>query len=139
MRPVLFFLPLALGACQAIGTPSGGGAAQSGVTVPPGQVRVVSAAATPGQVTIRLSDGSRCTGTRPEGTPGGWSGTTADCGYALPYLVTFKQAAAPQRFTVEAATAGIGPRAEIFVTDVDGVRRLFASPLGSNVRFEQQT
>lgn len=138
MRPILFLLPLALGACQVPGTAITGGASNSGVAVPPGQVRVVSAAATPGTVTIRLSDGSRCTGLRPEGTPGGWSGVTADCGYALPYTVTFKQAGVPQRFRIEAAPAGTGPRAEIFVVDVDGVRRLFASPLGSNVRFEQQ-
>ncbi|MGB3689226.1 MAG: hypothetical protein WBA02_07990 [Jannaschia helgolandensis] len=138
MRSILIFLPLVLGACQTLATATGGDVPQSDVIVPPGEVRVVSAAATPGEVTIRLSDGARCTGTRPEGTPGGWSGVTADCGYALPYTVMFKQGSVPQRFQIEVPAAGTGPRAEILVVDVDGVRRLFAAPLGSNVRFETQ-
>lgn len=139
MRTVHRVLPLAalaLAACQPITDAFDGGASRSGVTVPPGEVRVVAASATPGRVTIRLSDGARCTAERPESEPGGWSGVTADCGYQLPYTVAFRQAGTAQRFTVEAAPAGTGPRAEIFVTDVDGIRRLFTSPLGANVRFE---
>lgn len=139
MRPIHMFSPLAalaLAACQPITDALDGGGSGQGVAVPEGEVRVVDASATPGRVTIRLSDGARCTADRPEGVPGGWSGVTADCGYALPYTVTFQQGAVAQRYTIEAATAGTGPRAEIFVTDVDGVRRLFTSPLGANVRFE---
>ena len=131
MRPVLCLIPLALAACQPIGL--GGGA----VDIPPGEVRVASVAATANELTLRLSNGERCEAVRPEGVVGNWSGVTSaeDCGYALPFTVTYKQGAVEQRFTIEAAPAGTGPRAEVFVTDVDGVRRLFASPLGRNVRF----
>ncbi|CTQ50416.1 hypothetical protein [Jannaschia donghaensis] len=136
MRPVLLLLPLAIAACQPI-LPGASGAAAN---IPPGEVRVASVAATPARVTLRLSNGKRCVAERPEGVPGNWSGVTSgeDCGYRLPFAVTFKQGAVPQRFTIEAAPAGTGPRAEVYVTDIDGVRRLFAAPLGSNVRFETQ-
>lgn len=137
MRSTLIFLPLAIAAC----VPAGEGSAPA--AVPPGQVRVVQAQATPSTLTLRMSNGERCTGMRPEGTTGSWSGTTGDCGYALPYTVTFRQGGNPARFRVEAPSGAAigpdgvpGPRAEIFVTDVDGVRRLFSAPLGRNVRFE---
>ena len=141
MRPILLLLiPLALGACQPIGVE---GSAAQGVVVPEGEVRVVEARANASRVTLRLSDGSRCVGMRPEGVPGGWSGVTGDCGYALPYSVVFRPGGDdPARFRIEAPTLPLGPdgrpgpRAEIFVIDVDGVRRLFTAPLGRNVRFE---
>ncbi|WP_179379520.1 hypothetical protein [Jannaschia marina] len=138
MRAVFLLLPLAIAACQPI-VPGAGGSGQ-GAPVPAGEVRVAAVSASPSRVTIRMSDGARCVVERPEGTPGNWSGVTSgeDCGYQLPFTVAFKQGAVPQRFTIEAAPAGVGPRAEVFVTDVDGVRRLFAAPLGPNVRFEQQ-
>ncbi|SDY91006.1 hypothetical protein SAMN05444004_10466 [Jannaschia faecimaris] len=136
MRPALLLLPLAIAACQPVTSGTQG----VGANVPPGEVRVAAVDATPSRVVIRLSNGKRCVSERPEGVPGNWSGVTSgeDCGYKLPFAVSFKQGATPQRFTIEAAPAGVGPRAEVFVTDVDGVRRLFASPLGPNVRFEQQ-
>lgn len=134
MRPLVCLLPLALAACQTVG--SSGPLVESNIVVPEGETRIVAVQATPDRVTFRMSDGSRCIGIRPEGTPAGWSGATTDCGFALPYTVTFRQTAVPQRFTIEAAPAGTGPRAEIFVTDTDGVRRLFAAPLADNVRFE---
>lgn len=134
MRPILFILPLAIAACQPV---VDGGVAGQGVAVPPGEVRVAAVSASPNQLTIRMSNGNRCRAERPEGVSGNWSGVTSgeDCGFALPFDVTYKQGAVPQRFTIEAAPAGVGPRAEVFVTDVDGVRRLFAAPLGPNVRF----
>lgn len=138
MRPTSILLPLALAACIPF---DGGGTAP--VVVPPGQVRVVAAQATPSMIALRMSNGERCTATRPEGVTGSWSGTTGDCGYALPFTVTFRQGGDPARFRVEAPSGAAlgpdgtpGPRAEIFVVDVDGVRRLFTAPLGRNVRFE---
>lgn len=139
MRPVRLSFPLvalAVAACQPLGGAFDSAAERNGVVVPEGEVRVVEARATPSFVEIRLSDGARCVADRPEGETGGWSGITADCGYQLPYTVTFQQGTVPQRFAIETPTAGTGPRAEIFVTDVDGVRRLFSSPLGDNVRFD---
>ncbi|SFI20260.1 hypothetical protein [Jannaschia pohangensis] len=142
MRPILALalalVPLALAACQPI---SGAGGATS-TPVPSGQVRVADASATPNRLTLRMSDGARCVADRPEGQTGGWSGVTQDCGYALPFTVAFYQSGTAQRFTIEATPVPLGPdgrpgaRAEIFVTDVDGVRRLFISSLGPNVRFE---
>lgn len=132
MRPFLILLPLALAACQALD----GGTSRPGDAVPAGETRIVDARATPNRMTLRLSDGARCVSERPEGVRGGWSGVTADCGYQLPFSVAFKQQPKPQRFTIEAPVAPEGPRAEIFVTDLDGVRRLFVSPLGRGVRFE---
>ncbi len=144
MRPVRSILPhlslslavLLAAGCQPITGAFDDAAARSGVIVPEGEVRVIEASASPSVVEIRLSDGARCTADRPEGEAGGWSGVTSDCGYQLPYTVTFQQGTVPQRFAIETPTAGTGPRAEIFVTDVDGVRRLFSSPLGDNVRFD---
>ncbi len=136
MRHALPLLPLALAACIPAGAPG------PGVAVPPGEVRVVEATATPSTVTLRLSNGERCVGTRPEGETGNWTGVTGDCGYGLPYAVVFRQGGDPARFRVEAPAGALGrggapvPRAEVFVTDVDGQRRLFVAPLGSNVRFE---
>ncbi|MGB3555499.1 MAG: hypothetical protein WBA25_12765 [Jannaschia sp.] len=139
MRSVLFLALPILAACNpAIGPGAGA------PSIPPGQVRVVDVSASPDRVVMRLSDRSRCVGVRPEGETGGWSGVTGDCGYALPYTVTFRQGGSASRFVIEDPTGvpvgaggGPGPRAEVFVTDVDGVRRLFVSGLGSGVRFEQ--
>lgn len=137
MRRFLILLPLALAGCVVAGMPG------AGVAVPPGQVRVARAEATPSTVTLVMSNGERCTATRPEGARGGWSGVTGDCGFALPVTVAFRQGGDPARFRVE-APIGValgpdgtpGPRAEVFVTDVDGVRRLFIASLGPRVRFE---
>ncbi|MCK0166324.1 hypothetical protein MWU52_02045 [Jannaschia sp. S6380] len=131
MRPFLLLLPFALVACQALDD----GVSRTGGATPSGETRIVEAKATPSRMTLRMSDGARCVSERPEGVPGGWSGVTSDCGYQLPFTVAFKQQPKPQRFTIEAPIAPQGPRAEIFVTDLDGVRRLFVSPLGRGVRF----
>ncbi|GIT96123.1 hypothetical protein JANAI62_27460 [Jannaschia pagri] len=140
MRPALFLaLPALMAGCVVVDETSSAGPEG----VPSGETRVLSAVATPSRVTIRMSDGARCVAARPEGVPGGWSGVTADCGYQLPYAVTFVQGGSPARFVIEDPTgvpAGPdgrpGPRAEVIVTDVSGQRRLFISPLGPNVRFE---
>ncbi|MEL6586901.1 MAG: hypothetical protein AAFY65_19160 [Pseudomonadota bacterium] len=139
IRAALFALPF-VAACVPVG--DGGSVGPSAAVTEPGQVRIVSAVATPGRLTVRLSDGARCIGERPEGVQTGWSGVTGDCAYQLPYTVTFKQGGHPQRFTIEdptgvpgAAEGAPGPRAETFITDVNGQRRLFISSLGPNVRF----
>ncbi|WP_299817057.1 hypothetical protein [uncultured Jannaschia sp.] len=129
---ILFLLPLALCACQTLGLPRG----EDMFDVPEGEVRVTRATADAARVTLRLSDGTRCSAERPEGVTGNWSGVTTDCGYALPFTVAYKPAPRPERFTIEAPLGGSGPRAEVYVTDVDGVRRLFVAPLGDDVRFE---
>ena len=133
MRRLLPLLPLvALAGCI---DSFGGGTARAPGGIPEGAVRVSEVAVRPGAVTIRTSDGARCVSERPEGTAAGWSGVTADCGYALPYTVTFARGGDPSRFVVEEPGGAItadgtpGPRAEVFVTDVDGVRRLFVVPL----------
>ena len=98
MRPSLAVLaPLALAACQPLGSETGGG----GFDIPPGEVRVAGVQASGSRVTLAMSNGTRCVGLRPEGTQSGWSGVTGDCGFALPYDVTFKQGGAPTRFTIE--------------------------------------
>ncbi|PWJ19271.1 hypothetical protein [Jannaschia seohaensis] len=111
-----------------------------------GPPRVASVDASPNRVVIRVSDGARCTAERPEGVLAGWSGVTEEeCGYVLPFTVEFHQGGVASRFIIEDPTGvpvgpdgGPGPRAEVFVTDIDGVRRLFFSPLGPNVRFEKR-
>ena len=89
----------------------------------------------PSRLVIRMSDGARCVADRPEGERSGWSGVTSDCGYELPYAVTFARGGVPSRFTIEESfgttdrDGNPGPRAEVFVTDVDGNRKLFLRPL----------
>ena len=142
MRPAtLALLALPLAAC--VDTVSGfggrGGAVPTPDPIPAGQIRVATVSARPSAVTITLSDGTRCVSARPEGVPSGWSGTTSDCPYAIPYVVTFARGGDPSRFTVERPGGAItrdgtpGPRAEVFVTDLDGVRRLFVVPLPERV------
>lgn len=140
MRPSLLLLALPfLSACVVEG--SGIGPAAE-----PGKLGIVDAVASPSRLVVRLSDGTRCVAPRPEEARAGWSGVTAECGYALPFQVTFKQGGAPTRFLIEDPT-GIpqaedgrpGPRAETFITDVDGQRRLFITPLGDNVQFNPAT
>jgi hypothetical protein len=111
--------------------------------VPEGEVRVISANASPERLVLQLSDRSRCVAERPEGETAGWSGVTSDCGYALPYTVMFRSGGNPARFIIEdpaflppGPEGGPGPRAEVIVTDLDGQRRLFVTPLGDRVRFE---
>ncbi|MEM8851312.1 MAG: hypothetical protein AAGE03_14935 [Pseudomonadota bacterium] len=134
MRFALLLMLPALAACQAI---DGFGPEE----VVEGPLRVIAAEARANRVTFRVSDGSRCVGQRPEGTESGWSGVTdPDCGYALPYRVLFRQGGSSQRFVIEDPRGTLteegvpGPRAEIFVTDVDGQRKLFVTPLGPNTR-----
>lgn len=139
MRAALFLtIALPLAGCQDIvaGTnraPQGG---------PSEGTRIVEARATATRVILKLSDGARCVGLRPDEAAAGWSGVTADCGYELPYTVTFRSGGDPTRFTIEEsfgtadAEGRPGPRAEIFVTDVDGTRRLFLSPLPAGTRFK---
>ena len=131
MRP-LFLSLAAVGtvACAPVGAPSGGPTAAA----PSGPPRVAFVSAGANQVTITMTDRARCTGARPEGTNSGWSGTTTDCAYQLPYSVEFRTAAPPGRFGIEEGFGiGQGPRAEVYVTDTDGVRKLFLASLGSNV------
>jgi hypothetical protein len=94
-------------------------------------------------LTVTLSDGARCVAERPELEGGGWSGVTNNCGYALPYTVIFFAGSDnPLRFAVEEnfevlqSDGTLMPRAEVYITDVDGVQKLFVSPL-SNVRVSQ--
>ena len=138
------YLPVTilLGACQIEGLPE----TLTGRTSAPaddGPLRVVAAEASASRVTLRVSDGSRCIGTRPEGVQSGWDGATdPECGYSIPYRVMFRQGGAAQRFTIEdpgmplGADGTPGPRAEVFVTDIDGQRKLFLSPLGAGTRLE---
>lgn len=139
MRHITMLLPLALGACVGFVVP-----VPSGVIVPPGEVRVVGAEASPTQVVLRMSTGDRCLATRPEGQTGNWSGITGDCGFALPVSVVYRQGGNSARYRVEAPVGALGadgatvPRAEVFVVDVDGQRRLFTARLADNVRFEPQ-
>lgn len=143
MRPaIILALPLLGAACVPSTFTDGRSAAPDGT--PSGETRIAAVEATPRRLVVRLSDGARCVSERPEGVPGGWSGVTpAECGYALPYTVTFQEGGSPSRFIIEDPTGvpvgpdgGPGPRAEVFITDVGGQRRLFISPLGPNVRFE---
>ena len=119
---------LALGACvDAVGSR----VAVAPDPIPEGQVRVASVAMRLPTLVVTTSNGARCVAERPEASASGWSGTTADCPYAIPFVVTFARGAQPSRFSVEAPGAGRAgaavpdTRAEIFVTDLDGVRRLF--------------
>jgi hypothetical protein len=137
MRPALLLvLPLAVGCVPILpGDPA--------FDVPPGEVRAVSVSVVPDRLVVRLSDGQRCRAERPEGETGGWSGVTAECGYALPFTVVFRQGGSPSRYIIEdpavlpaGPDGGPGPRAEVFLTDVDGQRRLFVAPLSESVRFE---
>ncbi|MEM7642024.1 MAG: hypothetical protein AAF366_05800 [Pseudomonadota bacterium] len=134
MRFALLLMLPALAACQTI---DGFGPEE----VVEGPLRVVAAEARANRVTLRISDGSRCVGERPEGTDSGWSGVTdPGCGYALPYTILFRQGGSSQRFAIEDPRGTLtedgvpGPRAEIFVTDVDGRRKLFVTPLGRDTR-----
>lgn len=95
----------------------------------------------PDVLTITMSDGARCIAERPEEIKSGWSGVTDNCGYALPFTVTFFQGGRnPARFVVEEAFGVLDgedilqPRAEAYIRDVNGVQKLFVSPL-SNVTF----
>ncbi|MEM8823024.1 MAG: hypothetical protein AAGF30_05375 [Pseudomonadota bacterium] len=135
MRAALFLTLPVLAACQPIG------GVELTEDIAAGPLRVVAAEARASRVTFQVSDGSRCVGERPEGVQSGWSGVTdGECGYALPYTVAFRQGGPAQRFTIEDPRGTLtqegapGPRAEIFVTDVDGQRRLFVTPLGPNTR-----
>lgn len=128
---LLLALPI-LSACQ----PTGFGTTEP--AVPAGPPRVAAVEAGGNAVVLRMSDGSRCRAARPEGTRSDWSGVTdPECGYQLPVTVAYRRGGAPQRFTIEdpRGTVGAdgrpGARAEVFVTDVDGQRRLFVTPLSA--------
>lgn len=141
-RAFAAFLPLSvlLSACQVEGLP-GLSTVGSGAAPVAGPPRILSVQARAAEVAFRMSTGTTCRGVRPEGVQTGWSGSTdPECGYALPYRVEFRQGGRAQRFTIEHPWMGLGadgtpgPRAEVFVTDVDGQRKLFLSPLGSGTR-----
>lgn len=129
----LLCLP-ALAACVEAGGRAGGP-----VAGPSDGVRVAEVSIRPSRLAVRMSDGSTCEGLRPEGETGNWSGVTDGCAYALPYTVTFARGGNPARFAIEQGFGTVteegaaGPRAEAFVTDVDGVRRLYISPLPDSV------
>ena len=140
MRPnALLALPLLiLAACQG-GDPFAAitdGVPRAPRDGPSAEARVADVAVRPDRVTFRLTDGARCVSNRPEGETGNWSGITQDCGYQLPFSVTFSAGGGDaSRFTIEDSfgtltpEGGSGPRAEVFVTDVDGIRKLFIRPL----------
>jgi hypothetical protein len=136
MRQTLLLLPLVFAACQPID-----GLGGTAPAVADGPLRVVAAEAGANNVLLRLSDGSRCRAARPEGTQSDWSGVTdPECGHALPVTVAYRQGGSPQRFEIEDPRGTMtrdglpGPRAEVFVTDVDGQRRLFVTPLARGTR-----
>lgn len=122
---------LGLSAC-VVGPPPVGDAAFP--AEPEGPPRVAFVTATGSRVVVTMTDRARCLGVRPEGVNTGWSGVTTECGYQLPYTVEFRTGARPGRFGIEEGF-GVGgaPRAEVFVTDTDGQRKLFLAPLGRGV------
>jgi len=129
-------VPLSLAAC--IESPLTGisdGIPRGPQGVPDGPVRVADVSVRPDRLTLRLSDGARCVANRPEGLSSGWTGITSDCGYALPFSVTFRQGGEPSRFAIEESFGAVTPdgrvgaRAEVYVTDVDGIRKLFIRPM----------
>jgi hypothetical protein len=146
MRPILpaALALVLLAGCVAV-DPLTGDLVQTGPRAAQGgtseATRVSGSIVTAERVTLRMSDGARCVGDRPEGEAAGWSGVTTGCGYELPYTVTFVQGGSAQRAVVEAVPVGAGPdgrlapRAEVYVTDVDGLRRLFVSPLSGGTLF----
>lgn len=120
----------------------------SGTAVPPSagptdRARIADVQIRPSRLTIRMTDGARCVADRPEDEQGGWSGVTSDCGYQLPYDVVFREGGNPARFIVEESFGVVGadgtlrPRAEVYVIDVDGMRKQFISPLSESVRFQE--
>ena len=142
MRHAILLPFLALTACvDTLGAGLGGGRSVAAAPdpIPAGTVRVAQVAVRLPEITVTMSDGARCTGVRPEGEVSNWSGVTGDCPYRIPYVVTFARGGDPSRFVVErpggamAADGTPGPRAEVFVTDTDGVRRLFVVPLPDRV------
>lgn len=139
---ILLALPLLLAACvesdpfAAVGSDVADGSQA-------GPVRVVDLSLRSNRVTLRMSDGARCVSLRPEGEVSGWSGVTTECPYQLPVSVTFVQGGDASRFTIEeniGAPIGedgkIGPRAEVYVTDVDGNRKLFLRPIPGSGPFQ---
>ena len=129
----LLWLPL-MAACVETGGQAGGP-----VAVATDRARIAGVSIRPSRLTVEMSDGTTCVADRPEGVAGGWSGVTGGCGHALPFTVTFARGGEAARFAIErgfgtVTAAGVpGPRAEAFVTDVDGVRRLFVGPLPERV------
>ena len=110
--------------------------------VPSSSARVAEVSVRPDVLSITMTDGARCVAERPEDIRTGWSGTTDNCGYALPFSVLFFAGAEdPARFAVEpgseviAADGTLMPRAEVYVTDVDGVQKQFVRRL-DNVRIQ---
>ena len=131
MRSILLLLPLAAAACAPVGTTVANGPTNA-TTAPGGPPRVAAVGPGRGGFVVRMTDGARCRALRPEGINTGWSGTTTDCAYALPYTVAFVARTPPGRFGIEEGFGLAGqPRAEVFVTDTDGQRKLYLSPLGS--------
>lgn len=123
-----------LGVVSCIGTPV--------AKVPSDATRVAEVAVRPDVLVISMTDGARCVARRPKEVRSGWSGITENCGYALPFSVLFFAGAEDMtRFVVEPVGTVIGadgallPRAEVYITDVDGVQKQFVQPL-SNVRIE---
>lgn len=108
--------------------------------VPSRSARVAEVSVRPDVLSITMTDGARCVAERPDNIRTGWSGTTENCGYALPFSVLFFAGAEdPARFAVEpgpeviCADGTLLPRAEVYVTDVDGVQKQFVRRL-DNVR-----
>ena len=129
MRSILLLLPLAAAACAPVGTTVANGPT---VAEAAGPARVAFVGPARGGFVMRMTDGARCRALRPEGVNTGWSATTTDCAYALPYTVAFTARTPAGRFGIEEGFGLAGqPRAEVYVTDTDGQRKLFLSPLGA--------
>lgn len=112
-------------------------------TVPSDGARVAQVSVRPDVLAITMTDGARCVAQRPTDVRSGWSGVMDNCSYALPFSVLFFAGADdPSRFAVEPAAdvAGEGgvlnPRAEVYITDVDGVQKQFVQRL-DNVRIQR--
>ena len=138
MRPIsaLLLAPFALSAC--IESPLTGmmdGTPRMPEAGPSAETRVADVRVTAARATFLMSDGARCVAFRPEGAESGWSGVTSECGYSLPFDVVFAIGGDPGRFTLEDGFGVVGPagepgaRAEVYVTDVDGIRKLFVRPM----------
>jgi len=85
-------------------------------------------------IDVRLSDGSRCEGPAPAGSPTAWSGRLTGCSASYPYDVAFETNPNLLRQGAEAVVEAIGadgllyPMAEVAITGPEGQTWRFSSP-----------